>query len=78
MNQFRHYVVLYSFYTKSVIILELTCPCEENMEEWHNQKYEKYYPLYLAMVSNGWSVHLFAVEAGSRGYCSANVKSCLM
>ena len=42
------------------------------MEEWHNQKYEKYYPLYLALVSNVWSVHLFATEAGSRGYCSTN------
>ena len=56
-------------------ILELNCPCEENMAEWDNKKYEKYHPLALAIVSTGLSVDLFPIEANARGYCSTNVKS---
>ena len=78
VSRLRPDVVLYSLSTKTVIILELTCLCEENMEELHNKKCEKYHPLSLAMVSNGWSVHLLPIEVGARGYCSTNVKSCLM
>lgn len=48
------------------------------MEEWHKKKYEKYRSFYLVMVSNGCSVRLFLIEVGARGYCSTNVKSCLM
>ena len=32
VNQLRLHVVLYSLCTKTVIILEPNCPCEENME----------------------------------------------
>ena len=57
VNQLRPDAVLFSLSTKTVIILKVTCACEENMEEWDNKKYEKYHPLSLAMVSNSWSVH---------------------
>ena len=71
-------IVLYSPLLKIVIILELTCPCEENMEEWHRVKFEKYEPLSEAARSNGWSSHLFPIEVGARGYCSTSIRSCLM
>ena len=38
-------MVLYSISTKTVFIVELLCPCEENMEEWYRVKFEKYEPL---------------------------------
>ena len=41
---------------KKVIIIELTCPCEENMSQWHEEKSQKYYPLCCSIRSNGWSV----------------------
>ena len=30
------------------------------------------------MKNNGWSVDLFAIEVGARGYCAETVKSCLL
>ena len=53
-----------------MILIELTCPCEENMEAWHNVKVNKYLPLKSVIENNGWSVELFAVDVGARGYCS--------
>ncbi|XP_057297938.1 ubiquitin carboxyl-terminal hydrolase 17-like protein 6 [Hydractinia symbiolongicarpus] len=59
--------------TKTVIILELTCPCEENMETWHGVKVDKYSSLCSVMRLNNWSVHFFAVEVGARGFCSETI-----
>ena len=74
ISQLRPGIVLYYISTKAVILLELTCPCEKNIEVWLNKKFEKS----LAMVSNGWSLHLFLTEVGGRGYFSVTRKSCLM
>ena len=77
-NLLRPDIVLYSISIKTAIFLELNWPCEKNMEVWHNKKFEKYHPLSLAMISNGWLVHMFLIEVGARGYWSATVKSCLI
>ena len=69
-------MLLYSIKNKICIILELTCCCEENIEDWHKKKFLKYDPLSKSIVSNGWEVHLFPVEVGARGYCGSSVKSC--
>ena len=47
------------------------------MEVWHNVKVDKYLPLKSVIENNGWSVDLFAVEVGARGYCSRSVLCCL-
>ena len=62
---------------KTYTIIERACPCEENMEVWHQKKFQKYEPLSTSIKSNSWSVSLFAIEIGARGYCSTTVKSCL-
>ena len=62
---------------RKVILIELTCPCEENMESWHSTKINKYLALKATIESNGWSVEHFAVEVGSRGYYSQSVLYCL-
>ena len=59
-----------------MILIELTCPCEENMEAWQNAKVNKYMPLKSVIGNNGWNVDLFAVEVGARGYCSRSVLCC--
>ena len=71
-------IVLFSTSIKTVIILELTCPCDENMEEWHQKKFFKYDPLTTSVRCNGWSVYFFGVAVGARGYCSTSLKSCLL
>ena len=56
--------------------MELTCWCEENMESWHGTNINKYLALKTIIESKGWCVELFAVEVGTRGYCSKSVLSC--
>ena len=69
-------IIIYSPQTRVVIIIELTSPCEENFEDRHKQKVDKYFSLCEAMRFNKWTVHFFAIEVGARGYCAANVRSC--
>jgi len=49
---------------KIFIILELTVPMEENIEKWHQKKWERYSKL----VCPGWQVHLCMLEIGCRGF----------
>ena len=70
-------VVIYSDVLKRIILIELTCPCEENMENWHVTKFCKYSGLIHIISSNGWTVDFFAVEVGASGYCPTSVTSCL-
>ena len=76
ITRLRPDLLLYSSSTKTCIILELTCCCEENFEQWHEKKFFKYDPLSNLISSNGWKVYLFPIEIGARGYCSTSLKSC--
>ena len=31
-------ILLFLMSNKTMIIIELTCPCEENMSQWHEEK----------------------------------------
>ena len=46
-------LILYSLIEILVIILELTCPSGENMEQWHRTKFLKYEPLLSSIKSIG-------------------------
>ena len=78
ITRLRPDMLLYSLNSKICIILELTCCCEENIEEWHRKKFFKYDSLSKLISLNGWEVHLFPVEVGARGYCGSSIKSCFM
>ena len=51
-------IVLFSISIKTVIILELTDPSDENMDEWQQKTYDplNYDPLTALVRCNGWSV----------------------
>ena len=68
-------IVIYSILKKTVILIELTIPCEENFEDRHFDKIARYEALCVSIRENGWR-HLFAIEVGARGYCAYNVRSC--
>ena len=51
--------------TKKVVVIELTCPCEENMSQW-------YYPLCCSIRSNGWSVYFYVIEVGALGFSAGS------
>ena len=70
-------IVLYSCSIKAVIIIELTCPCEDNMPYWHDKKRENYHSLCTSIKANGWRVFFFAVEMGARDYAAEYLLSCL-
>ena len=74
--QLRPDITVFSNSLRKVILIELTCPCEENMESWHSTKINKFSALKTIIKSKGWWVELFAVEFGATGYCSKSVSCC--
>ena len=48
-TELRPDITIFSNKLKRVIFIELTCPCEKNMEAWHNAKINKYMPLKLLL-----------------------------
>ena len=77
VSTLRPDMLLFSRTTKKVFIIELTCPFEENMSQWHEEKSQKYYLQYCSIRSNGWSVYFYAIEVGGQGFCAESVRSCL-
>ena len=77
LTELRPDIVIFSKALRRVVLLELTCPCEENMTTWHATKLSKYSTLLEAIRNNKWYVDLFAVEVGARGYPSTSVKRAL-
>ena len=75
-TQLRPDITIFSNSLRKVILIELICPCEENMQSWHSTKINKYLTLKTVIESNGWCVELFAVEVGAKGYCSKSVLCC--
>jgi len=49
---------------KIIIIIELNVPMEENIEDWHNEKLNKY----LKITSTEWKLHYLVFEVGCRGF----------
>ena len=58
--------------SRKVIVIEVTCLCEENMESWHSIN-NKYLALKIIIESIGWFVELFAKEVGAREYSSMSL-----
>lgn len=63
-------IILVSEATKQLILLELTVPWEERMEEAQERKREKYQELVEQCRANGWRTRCMPVEVGSRGFTS--------
>ena len=73
MTDKRPDIVLYSDSLKTVLLIELTCPAEENIADAHLRKEIKYTPLKTQIVDNGWTCHLKTIEVGARGFVSGSV-----
>lgn len=61
-------IVLWSASTKTVIMIELTCPAEENLDAARARKLKRYAVLCEQIRLNGWVAVLHTVEAGARGF----------
>ena len=73
-------IVIFSRSAKKVIMIELTCPAEENFNKAELRKTVKYQELQslITTSSNGeWKPFLLTIEVGARGFVSYSVSSCL-
>jgi len=68
-------ILLESPSTRRVILIELTCPSEENFDGANEFKRRRYKGLVSQIERKGWIVDHFPIEVGARGYCAANVKT---
>ena len=66
LTRLRHDNTIFSNSLRKVILTEVTCPCEENMESWNSATINKFLALKAIIESNGWCVEPFVVEFGTR------------
>ena len=77
LNSTKNWHYNLSNHLRKVILIELTCLCEENSESWHGTKINKYLALKTIIECKGWCMELFVVEVGARGYYSKSFLCCL-
>ena len=53
---------------KSVLLIKLTLPLEENRKEAHERKKNRYQTLRSDSVEKGWIWHVIPIEVGCRGF----------
>ena len=61
-------ITIYSERTRTVIIIELTIPMEENLSNAYTRKRCNYQDLVAEYENRGWCTHYFPVEIGSRSF----------
>lgn len=64
--------VIHSAKGKKFVLLELTVPMEEKMEELHHIKTAKYEPLAKELQASGNKVTILAVEVGARSFAGSS------
>lgn len=80
VSSLRPDIVLYSNSTRRVVIIELTCPFEDNIDgAYASSKGPRYASLMneCATAQPPWTTTFFNIQVGSRGYCTKSVDSCL-
>ena len=60
-------MIIVSEASKSIVLIELTVPWEDRIEEAHELKRSKYEPLLLDAQQNGWKTFSFPIEVGCKG-----------
>ena len=76
-TQERPDIVIWSDTVKRVIIVELTVPWEENMEEVFERKKLRYKNLRMDCEDEGWTCQVMPIEVGCRGFIGRTTTSYL-
>ncbi|XP_049324773.1 uncharacterized protein LOC125789951 [Astyanax mexicanus] len=66
-------LVLTSLSSKQVLLLELTVPWEDRMEEANERKRLKYQELVEECQRKGWKAHCVPIEVGCRGFAARSL-----
>ena len=69
VTSLRPDVVLSSCSSKTIVLLELTVPLEDNVHLTHDRKISKYSASVTACEENGFKTHMLALEVRCLGYC---------
>jgi len=78
ITDLRPDIIIWSREGKKVILIELTCPSEENLLQAKARKSDRYALLVQQIIASGWSASLYLIEAGVRGCLSHSVRQCLL
>ena len=70
-------IIIWSCSSRSVVLVELTCPAEENIGDACSRKTQKYTSLCTSIESKGWVVYFFSIEVGCRGFPARSIPHCL-
>ena len=70
-------IVLWSKATKQVVLIELTVPWEERIEEAYQRKMLSYDELVHDCRTNGWKAWCLPIEVGCRGFAAQSLWRCL-
>ena len=62
---------------KTVVLIELTCPAEEGIQNASVRKQERYADLTDLISNHNWTPQLFTVEVGARGFVAKSLMNCL-
>lgn len=72
-TRLRPNIVLVSESSKQVVMLELTVPWEEKMEEARERKKKKYAELVEECRNRGWRARCLPIEVGGRGFAGKSL-----
>jgi hypothetical protein len=70
-------ILIWSEKIKTILLLELTVPLEENTALAQARKLKRYQDLVEACKMNGYQAHTFTLEVGSRGWIAPSVSACM-
>jgi len=70
-------IVIWSEMSKTVFLIELTIPNEDNIVDAEFRKKTRYDGLLDACRLAVWDAHLFTVEVGVRGFVAGSLRKCL-
>lgn len=76
-TRMRPDIVYHSASTRQIIMVELTVPYENRMEESNVYKKEKYTDLCKELEREGYNTRIIPVEIGARGFVGASAYSLL-
>ena len=62
---------------KILMVIELTVPWEERLQEAHEIKFLKYDPLILEATRKGWKASCLPIEVGCRGFSTKSLSALL-
>ena len=81
-------IIVYSRSTKTVVLIENTCPDEQTVQKANLRKIKRYSEprnmngtvhasLVTKLEAAGWAAHLFCVEVCARGHVAFSVRRCM-